>query len=114
MAMQWLDCVNASKSSPPAMPENHKRELVSSIDKDRRIEQQAIASIRLNMPDDSDNQPLRHRVRRTAEREWTAVEKFRLKGLAKQSYSADRIARALRRPVDATVAMASRLGLHLT
>jgi hypothetical protein len=50
---------------------------------------------------------------RTDLREWTAVEKFRLKGLAKQAYPADKIARVLKRPVGATVAMASRLGLHL-
>jgi hypothetical protein len=49
----------------------------------------------------------------SVEREWTAVEKFRLKGLAKQAQPAEKIARALRRPVGDTVAMASRLGVPL-
>jgi hypothetical protein len=49
----------------------------------------------------------------TVEREWTAVEKFRLKGLAKQARPAAKIARALGRPVGDTVAMASRLGVPL-
>jgi hypothetical protein len=52
--------------------------------------------------------------KRPVPREWTAVEKFRLMGLAKQAHSAEKIARLLRRPVDATVAMASKLGYHLT
>jgi hypothetical protein len=47
-------------------------------------------------------------------REWTAAEKFRLKGLAKQGHSAEKIARVLRRPVDATIAMASKLGHRLS
>jgi hypothetical protein len=55
----------------------------------------------------------RTETRRAAAREWTAVEKFRLKGLAKQAHSAEKIARALKRPVDATVAMASKLGYRL-
>jgi len=50
---------------------------------------------------------------RSAEREWTAVEKFRLRGLAKQALSAEKIARTLKRPVDATVAMATKLGHRL-
>jgi hypothetical protein len=50
--------------------------------------------------------------RRTA-RGWTAAEKFRLRGLAKQGYSAEKIARLLRRPVDTTVTMAARLGHSL-
>ena len=54
-----------------------------------------------------------HVTNRSAEREWTAVEKFRLKGLAKQAHSAEKIARALRRPVGATIDMASRLGVAL-
>jgi hypothetical protein len=49
----------------------------------------------------------------SAEREWTAVEKFRLKGLAKQALPAEKIARTLKRPVDATVAMATKLGHRL-
>jgi hypothetical protein len=47
-------------------------------------------------------------------REWTAVEKFRLKDLAKQAHSAEKIAKMLKRPVGATVAMASKLGYQLT
>jgi hypothetical protein len=53
-----------------------------------------------------------HEANRTS-REWTAVEKFRLKGLAKQGYSAEKIARVLRRPVDTTIATASKLGYCL-
>ena len=49
----------------------------------------------------------------SAEREWTAVEKFRLKGLAKQAFPVEKIARTLKRPVDATVAMATKLGHRL-
>jgi hypothetical protein len=49
----------------------------------------------------------------SAEREWTAVEKFRLNGLAKQALPAEKIARTLKRPVDATVAMATKLGHRL-
>jgi hypothetical protein len=87
------------------------------MDRDTRVDEDAIASIGLKpmtAPNQCANQPFRHRARRTAEREWTAVEKFRLRGLAKQAYSADKIARILRRPVDATVAMACKLGLYLT
>jgi hypothetical protein len=61
----------------------------------------------------SSKQQFGNQAGRTDQREWTAVEKFRLKGLAKQAYSADKIARVLKRPVDATVVMASRLGLQL-
>jgi hypothetical protein len=60
----------------------------------------------------SGEQPGRHEANRTS-REWTAVEKFRLKGLAKQGYSAAKIARVLRRPVDTTIAVASKLGYRL-
>ena len=58
----------------------------------------------------------RHNVQqssRSTARQWTAVEKFRLKGLAKQALSAEKIARALGRSVGATVAMASKLGVSL-
>ena len=60
----------------------------------------------------SSKQPRSHEANRTS-REWTAVEKFRLKGLAKQGYSAEKIARVLRRPVDTTIAVASKLGYRL-
>jgi hypothetical protein len=60
----------------------------------------------------SGNQPGRPEANRTS-REWTAVEKFKLKGLAKQGYSAAKIARVLRRPADATMAVASKLGYRL-
>ena len=60
-----------------------------------------------------DKYPARHETNRAAAREWTAVEKFRLKGLAKQAHSAEKIARTLKRPVDATVAMATKLGYRL-
>ncbi len=52
--------------------------------------------------------------KRPAEREWTAGERFKLKGLAQQAYPAEKIARVLKRPVDATVAMASKLGYRLS
>jgi hypothetical protein len=61
----------------------------------------------------SDKQPAVNETQLVAARAWTAVEKFRLKGLAKQAYSADKIARTLKRPVDATVAMATKLGYRL-
>jgi len=61
-----------------------------------------------------DTQPTVLKANRPIFREWTAVEKFRLRGLAKQSYSAEKIARTLKRPVEATVAMATKLGFHLT
>jgi hypothetical protein len=61
----------------------------------------------------SDKQPAGHETNRATAREWTAVEKFRLKGLAKQDHSAAKIARTLKRPVDATVAMATKLGYRL-
>ena len=61
----------------------------------------------------SDKQPADIETHRAAARAWTAVEKFRLKGLAKQAHSAEKIARTLKRPVYATVAMATRLGYRL-
>jgi hypothetical protein len=53
------------------------------------------------------------KTRRSTEREWTAVDKFRLKGMAKQALPAGKIARTLKRPIDATVAMATKLGYPL-
>ena len=56
------------------------------------------------------------RTRRSANhtfREWTAVEKFKLKGLARQGYSTEKITRVLRRPVGTTIAVASKLGYRL-
>jgi hypothetical protein len=67
----------------------------------------------MNVPRKSRKQPFGRLASNKAPREWTAVEKFRLKGFAKQAYSAAKIAKVLRRPVDTTVAMASSLGLHL-
>jgi hypothetical protein len=60
-----------------------------------------------------DKEPAGHETQPAASREWTAVEKFRLKGLAKQAHSAEKIARTLKRPVGATVAMATKLGYRL-
>jgi hypothetical protein len=54
------------------------------------------------------------KTRRPTEREWTAVDKFRLKGLAKQALPAEKIARTLKRPIDATIVMATKLGYRLT
>jgi hypothetical protein len=50
---------------------------------------------------------------RTGNRDWTAAEKYKLKGLAKSHVPAERIARILRRPVAATIAMAAKLGISL-
>ncbi|WP_213737447.1 hypothetical protein [Bradyrhizobium sp. dw_411] len=61
----------------------------------------------------SSKQHIVDKKRRPAEREWTAVDKFRLKGMAKQALPAGKIARTLRRPVDATVTMATKLGYRL-
>ncbi|MBR1223004.1 hypothetical protein JQ557_33745 [Bradyrhizobium sp. U87765 SZCCT0131] len=48
-----------------------------------------------------------------AERAWTAVEKHKLRGLARSGMPAERIARILRRPVAVTIAMALRIGIEL-
>lgn len=66
-----------------------------------------------NTPRKSRSSPFSRPASPAAAREWTAVEKFRLKGLAKKAYPADKIARSLGRPVDVTVAMACKLGLQL-
>jgi hypothetical protein len=50
------------------------------------------------------------KTRRSTEREWTAVDKFRLKGIAKQALPAGEIARTLKRPIDAIIVMATKLG----
>jgi len=82
--MRWLDCTSANRTAVTAT--NHAAKLRQAAD---------------------------HETNRAAAREWTAVEKFRLKGLAKQAYSAEKIARTLKRPVGATVAMATKLGYRL-
>jgi hypothetical protein len=46
-------------------------------------------------------------------RDWTAVEKYKLKGMAARRLPAHKIARALRRSVGTTRSMASKLGIHL-
>jgi hypothetical protein len=61
----------------------------------------------------SSKQHIVDKARRSAEREWTAVDKFRLKGLAKQALPAEKIARTLKRPIDATIMMATKLGYRL-
>ena len=65
------------------------------------------------MQQKSDRQLIGHETNHAAAREWTAVEKFKLRGLAKQAHSARKIARTLKRPIDATVAMAAKLGYRL-
>jgi hypothetical protein len=57
--------------------------------------------------------PINSDASRGIVRGWTAAEKFRLRGFAKQGHSAEKIAKVLRRPVGATVAMASKLGYQL-
>lgn len=47
-------------------------------------------------------------------RQWTAVEKYKLKGLAEQRVPAHKIARALKRSVAVTTSMASKLGIQLS
>jgi hypothetical protein len=52
-------------------------------------------------------------ARHVNEREWTAVEKHRLKGLAKKNAPTAKIARALKRSVASTATMAAKLGISL-
>jgi hypothetical protein len=47
------------------------------------------------------------------EREWTAVEKYKLRGLAKKNAPTVKIARVLKRSVASTATMAAKLGLSL-
>jgi hypothetical protein len=47
-------------------------------------------------------------------RQWTAVDKYKLKGLAEQRVPARKIARVLKRSVAVTTSMASKLGIPLT
>jgi hypothetical protein len=46
-------------------------------------------------------------------REWTAVEKYKLKGLAERKIPARKIARLLKRSVGITLSMASKMGIQL-
>ncbi|MEI9924353.1 MAG: hypothetical protein WDN50_13225 [Bradyrhizobium sp.] len=61
----------------------------------------------------SSKQRIVGKIRRSTEREWTTVDKFRLKGMAKQALPAGKIARTLKRPIDETIAMATKLGYPL-
>jgi hypothetical protein len=47
------------------------------------------------------------------QRPWTAVERYKLKGLISRNVPARKIARALVRPLDSITAMADRLGLTI-
>lgn len=47
-------------------------------------------------------------------RHWTAVDKYKLKGLAEQRIPVRKIARALNRSVAITTSMAAKLGIQLT
>jgi hypothetical protein len=47
------------------------------------------------------------------EREWTAVEKHKLRGLAKKNAPTAKIARVLKRSVASTATMAAKLGVSL-
>jgi hypothetical protein len=51
--------------------------------------------------------------RQLDEREWTAVEKYKLRGLAKKNAPTVKIARVLKRSVASTATMAAKLGLSL-
>ncbi|QND71454.1 hypothetical protein [Tardiphaga robiniae] len=51
-------------------------------------------------------------MRQIGYREWTAVEKHKLKGLAERGLSVQKIARSLKRSVCITQAMASKLGIR--
>jgi hypothetical protein len=52
-------------------------------------------------------------ARHVDEREWTAVEKYRLRGLAKKNAPTAKIARVLKRSVASTATLAAKLGLSL-
>jgi len=47
------------------------------------------------------------------QRSWTAVERYKLKGLINQKVPAKKIARTLKRPLTSITAMANRLGLPI-
>jgi hypothetical protein len=51
--------------------------------------------------------------REVDQREWTAVEKHKLRGLAKKNAPTVKIARVLKRSVASTATMAAKLGLSL-
>lgn len=51
-------------------------------------------------------------VRQIGYREWTAVEKHKLKGLAERGLPVQKIARSLKRSVCITQAMASKLDIR--
>jgi hypothetical protein len=66
------------------------------------------------MPHDQSSLPAHaNGGKRIGYREWTAVEKFKLKGLAERRLPAERIARLLRRSVGITRSMATRMGIQL-
>ena len=52
-------------------------------------------------------------ARHVNKREWTAVEKHKLKGLAKKNAPTTKIARLLKRSVASTAIMAAKLGISL-
>jgi hypothetical protein len=52
-------------------------------------------------------------ARHVDEREWTAVEKYKLRGLARKNASTEKIARVLKRSVASTATMAAKLGVSL-
>lgn len=54
------------------------------------------------------------RVPAIGHREWTAVEKYKLKGLAERGVPTQKIAKTLKRSAAITRSMASRLGIRLT
>lgn len=51
------------------------------------------------------------RADKSSERPWTAVEKYRLRGLIGQRVPIRKIARTLRRPIGSVAAVAASLGL---
>jgi hypothetical protein len=55
--------------------------------------------------------PRQRRASDPNDRAWTAVEKYKLRGLVDRRLPAGKIARTLRRPVASVAAMAASLGL---
>jgi hypothetical protein len=57
--------------------------------------------------------PRQRRANDPNDRPWTAVEKYKLRGLVDRRLPNEKIARTLRRPIASVIAMAASLGLPL-
>lgn len=64
-------------------------------------------------PQQATHEKPRQRVLASNDRPWTAVEKYKLRGLVDRQLPILKIARTLRRPLTPVSAMASGLGLPL-